>query len=158
MTYRTGLLKANKLKKELLKVFDDVIICGSIRRKEKYVNDIDIAVRYNGPLLIEHIETLIPKATIIRGGEFTVTFIYEGVQVNCYKYSGKFQGAMTLFLTGPGTYNISLRRKAIQKRWKLSQYGLFNLADGKCIAAKNEEDIYSALDEEYVPPEKRKAS
>ena len=47
-----------------------------------------------------------------------------------------------------------MRKKAQEKNWKLSQYGLFN-QDGERIDENNEQSIYNLLEMEYLDPERR---
>jgi DNA polymerase (family 10) len=47
-----------------------------------------------------------------------------------------------------------MRELAIKKGWKLNEYGLFD-KNGKMIAGRTEEEIYKALDLEWIPPEMR---
>jgi DNA polymerase (family 10) len=48
-----------------------------------------------------------------------------------------------------------LRKIAIQKGWKLNEYGLFD-KNNKMIAGKDEKEVYNKLGFKYIPPEKRK--
>lgn len=62
-------------------------------------------------------------------------------------------GAALLYFTGNKDHNVKLRRLAMERKWKLNEYGLFR---GKhAIAQRTEEEIYAALDLAYVPPELR---
>ena len=90
---------------------------------------------------------------VIKGKEKTITFMFENSQVNLYKYEPKYAGAMMLFLTGPGEYNIALRRIAKKKGLKLSQYGIFK--GSKLIASETEEDMYAALGKSFKEPFER---
>ncbi len=52
-------------------------------------------------------------------------------------------------------HNVELRRIAIQKGFKLNEYGVFRKDDGSKINAMNENDIYDLLGMDYIPPELR---
>ena len=58
------------------------------------------------------------------------------------------------YFTGSKAHNIVLRDKALERGWKLNEYGLFD-ADDRPIAGATEEEIYTALGMAYVPPELR---
>jgi DNA polymerase (family 10) len=60
-----------------------------------------------------------------------------------------------LYFTGSQQHNIQLRRIAIEKRFKLSEYGLFDRKTNKLVAGKTEEEIYKKLGMEYIEPEMR---
>lgn len=112
-------------------------ICGSIRRKEQMVRDIDILV-------------IDPK---MHGTLSNATF--DGVPLNIYFVKPECEGAGLLFLTGSADFNIQLRRKAKAKGLKLNRYGLWR--KDQLLAAATEEDIFKALGMDYVPPEERKS-
>lgn len=115
----------------------DIIICGSIRRGEKMVRDIDIVV------IDEEMH-----GTFARGASF------EGVELNLCYVKEECRGSAMLFLTGSADFNLRMRRVAKSKGLKLNRYGLWN--GDECIASKTEEDIFEALGLDYVPPEKRR--
>ncbi len=52
-------------------------------------------------------------------------------------------------------HNVALRQRAIKRGLTLSEYALLRLEDNKIIAAASEEEIYNALDLDYIPPELR---
>ena len=57
------------------------------------------------------------------------------------------------YFTGSKDHSVELRKIAIKKGMKLSEYGLFK--GEKIIARKSEEEIYQKLGMQYVPPELR---
>ena len=57
------------------------------------------------------------------------------------------------YFTGSKEHGIELRKYAIKKGYKLSEYGLFK--NEKQIKCFREEDIYKKLGMEYIPPELR---
>lgn len=141
---------AKLLTKHLKKLgFKGVEIAGSIRRKEPIVGDID-AMAIGNLKRIQHYEPF----EFIKGKEKSVTFMFKNHQVNLYAYEKKYYGSMLFFLTGPGRYNIALRKIAKKQGKKLSQYGIFDLK-GNLIASKTEEDMYKALNKSYKAPELR---
>lgn len=142
-----------KVAQRLVKVLEDlgltgIVIAGSLRRKEPVVGDIDLMARGRLSLLKNQ-----EKIDIIKGREKSITFMFEGHQVNLYAYKRSYAGGMLLFLTGPGTYNIALRSKAKKMGFKLSQYGLFEGDDN--IASRSEKGIFKKLGLVYKEPEFR---
>jgi DNA polymerase (family 10) len=58
------------------------------------------------------------------------------------------------YFTGSKAHNIALRDRALQRGWKLNEYGLFD-EHGHAIAGDTEEGVYAALGLSWVPPELR---
>ena len=114
------------------------VVCGSIRRRERMVRDIDI--------LVIDVEM---HGTFQRGAKF------EGVELNLCFVKPECLGAGMLFLTGDHAFNIRLRSVAKGKGLKLNRYGLWKGDD--CIASETEEDIFKALDLPFTSPENRKS-
>ena len=52
-------------------------------------------------------------------------------------------------------HNVALRQRAIKRGLTLSEYALLRLEDNAIVAAASEEEIYSALELDYIPPELR---
>ncbi|HEV2226362.1 MAG TPA: PHP domain-containing protein, partial [Nitrososphaerales archaeon] len=63
-------------------------------------------------------------------------------------------GAALIYFTGSKDHNIALRNLAIDKGWKLNEYGLFGKR-GKRLAGRTEEEVYGKLGMKYVSPELR---
>src|SRR4029077_10531163 len=52
-------------------------------------------------------------------------------------------------------HNVAIRLRAVKMGLKLSEYGLFRVADEARIAGESEEGIYQALGLPWIPPELR---
>jgi DNA polymerase (family 10) len=68
--------------------------------------------------------------------------------------SGDQRGAAMQYFTGSKAHNIALRDRALDRGWKLNEYGLFDTND-QSIAGATEEEIYRALGLTFIPPELR---
>jgi len=137
-----GLLKRCGLK--------GIKVAGSIRRQEEIVGDIDMMAIGD----ITKVENC-PEFEMVQCGTKSVTFLYEGIQVNLYAYEPGYYGSMLMFLTGPGKYNIALRVYAKKRGFKISQYGIFDRNTNKLLHSKTEEGIYKVLGKSYKDPEVR---
>jgi DNA polymerase (family 10) len=62
-------------------------------------------------------------------------------------------GAALHYFTGSRDHNIHVRRRAQERGYKLSEYGLFR--GEKRIAGESEEGLFKALGLSYIPPELR---
>lgn len=60
-----------------------------------------------------------------------------------------------LFVTGSGRFNVLMRRQAKLRGYKLNQYGLFQISNGKSVHVKNEKDLFKLLGMRYRQPHER---
>jgi len=125
-------------------------IAGSIRRRSRYVGDVDLIVEGDLGLL-----KLIPGFEIFEGGTERVSGTFKGQQFNVFRAEKAYWGATLWYLTGPQGTTIGYRMKARNKGWLLNQYGLFD-KEGKRIAGETEEGLYAAFDKPWKSPELRK--
>jgi DNA polymerase (family X) len=77
----------------------------------------------------------------------------DGFDMDIRVVPRKSYGSALQYFTGSKEHNIATRRIAMEKGLKLSEYGLFK--GKKMIAAETEEEIYKALDMDWMPPEMR---
>ncbi len=127
----------------------DYFICGSIRRGLKEVGDIDIIVVGEFP------DSGPSKAYYESGAKKTRTYMYKKAQINMWTCSPDALGSFILYATGSGSFNRFLRNKAISKKMKLSQHGLFNRETGDLIVRETEKEIFNKLGLKYIPPQDR---
>src|SRR6266568_791120 len=142
---------------------EKVTPAGSLRRGRETVGDLDILV--TGPAccddaerqkLIEHIIKLPGLMEIIARGENKVSFrMRGGMQVDVRFLAPESFGAAMQYFTGSKSHNVSLRQRALKMGYTLSEYSLAELEGGKPVAGKTEEEIYSKLKLDYIPPEMR---
>src|SRR5436189_1731376 len=136
---------------------------GSLRRGRETVGDLDILV--TGPAccddderqrLIEHIIKLPGLMEIIARGENKVSFrMRGGMQVDVRFLAPDSFGAAMQYFTGSKSHNVALRQRALKMGFTLSEYSLAELETNKPVAGKTEEEIYSKLKLDYIPPELR---
>jgi DNA polymerase (family 10) len=130
-------------------------VAGSIRRRRETIGDIDILVITKHPKkVVDNFVGLSNVSKIVAKGPTRSTVrLKEGIECDLRVISpGRF-GAALMYFTGSKAHNISLRRMAINRGWKLSEYGLF--AGKKQIAGRTETGIYKKLGMQYIPPEIR---
>ncbi len=103
---------------------------------------------------------LLPEIDHILGKGLTKSSIVltSGVQVDLRVVDKDQDRAAQVYFTGSKTHNIALRRRALDRNWKLNEYGITNLADGKLLAGQTEQDLYRLLDLQYIEPEMREDS
>jgi len=77
----------------------------------------------------------------------------EGFDIDLRVVPAKSYGSALQYFTGSKEHNIHLRKIAINKGFKLNEYGLFK--GSKMVAGKTEEEIYRVLGMKCPPPEIR---
>ncbi len=128
-------------------------MAGSLRRGKSTVGDLDFLS--TDARVIEAIKGCPGVAQVLESGpKRTSVKLDEGVQVDVRLFTEGEYGAALVYFTGSKDHNIALRNLAIEKGWKLNEYGLFDKA-GKRLAGRTEEEVYRKLGIEYVPPELR---
>ena len=142
---------------------EKAIPAGSLRRGRETVGDLDILV--TGPAccndedrekLIDHIIKLPGLMEIIARGENKVSFRQRGgMQVDVRFLPPESFGAAMQYFTGSKGHNVALRQRALKMGYTLSEYSLARLENKEVVAAKTEEEVYSALKLDYIPPEMR---
>ena len=131
----------------------EVGMAGSLRRGKSTVGDIDL-LSTDGRAMdaikgcpgVAQIPESGPKRTSVK--------LEDGVQVDVRLFTKEEYGAALVYFTGSKDHNIALRNLAIEKGWKLNEYGLFDKAGGR-LAGETEGEVYAKLGLQYVPPEVR---
>jgi len=142
---------------------EKVTPAGSLRRGRETVGDLDILVTGKPcceaearQKLIDHIIKLPGLLEIIARGENKVSFrMRGGMQVDVRFLAPESFGAAMQYFTGSKAHNVALRQRALKMGYTLSEYSLARLDDEKAVAGKTEEEIYSKLKLDYIPPELR---
>ncbi|HEV7220868.1 MAG TPA: DNA polymerase/3'-5' exonuclease PolX [Terriglobales bacterium] len=139
---------------------EKVTPAGSLRRGRETVGDLDILV--TGPAccddserekLIEHVIKLPGLMEIIARGENKVSFrLRGGMQVDIRLLPPDSFGAAMQYFTGSKAHNVALRQRALKMGYTLSEYSLARLGDETVVAGKTEEEIYAALQLDFIPP------
>ena len=79
----------------------------------------------------------------------------NGMQVDVRLLPSASYGAALQYFTGSKAHNVSLRQRALKMGYTLSEWALARLDDDSTVAAATEEEIYSALGMDWMPPELR---
>ena len=136
---------------------------GSLRRGRETVGDLDILVtgkaccdEASRQELIAHIIKLPGLMEIIASGDNKVSFrMRGGMQVDVRLLPPESFGAAMQYFTGSKAHNVALRQRALKMGYTLNEYSLARVEDGKPVASRTEEEIYSQLKLDYIPPELR---
>jgi DNA polymerase (family 10) len=134
----------------------EVVPAGSYRRRKETIGDIDILATSDKPeKLMDYFVKFDGISDVLaKGPTKTMVRLKIGLDVDLRVVAEESFGAALAYFTGSKDHNIAMRELAIKKGWKLNEYGLFD-KNGKMIAGRTEEEIYKALDLEWIPPEMR---
>ena len=148
---------AEEIEKKLksLKEVNQVSVCGSVRRKKETIGDVDFLVISKKPEKVMDFFVSLPGVIKIWGKGSTKASVRmrEGFDTDIRVVPKKSYGSALQYFTGSKEHNIKLRKIAIEKNLKLSEYGLFK--GRKMIAGNNEEEIYKSLGMKWIEPELR---
>jgi DNA polymerase (family X) len=143
----------SKLKK--LKEVNKIEIAGSLRRRKETIGDIDILVTSKHPNKVIDFFTKDVEQVLAKGPTKSSVRLEEGIQADLRVLPERHYGAALLYFTGSQQHNIALRKLAIKKGMKLSEYGVFLNKSNKLLAGKTEEECYKKLGLNYIEPELR---
>ncbi len=135
-------------------------LAGSLRRKKEIIGDIDILVssgEKDRKKIINHFtDASIAKQVLAKGVTKASIILKDiGRQVDLRIVNEEEWGAALQYFTGSKEHNIHLRTIAKEKNYKISEYGIFHSNSEKRIAGKTEEEIYTTLGFQLMPPEMR---
>jgi len=131
----------------------EVGMAGSLRRGRNTVGDIDLLS--TDKRAMDAITGCPGVAQVLEKGPKRASVkLEDGVQVDVRVFGEDEYGAALVYFTGSKDHNIALRNLAVERGWKLNEYGLFD-EKGSRLAGKNEDDVYGKLGLRYIPPELR---
>jgi DNA polymerase (family 10) len=133
-----------------------VEIAGSIRRRKETVGDIDILVTTKNPGEVSDYFTsmdLVDDVVVSGPTKSTVRLKESGIDVDLRVFDDKSFGSAMMYFTGSKETNIELRKIAIAKGLKLSEYGVFK--GDELLAGRTEEEVFKSLGMEYIEPDLR---
>jgi len=128
---------------------------GSLRRMKETIGDVDILATSLHPIpLSEAFTKMSGVRKVLEKGEAKSSVLLESnLQVDLRIVEEQSFGSALMYFTGSKDHNIALRKLAISKGLKLSEYGLFK--GNERVASRTEEEVYTRLGLDYIPPELR---
>src|SRR5713226_2815250 len=146
------------------KAVESVTPASSLRRGKENVGDLDLLVTLDdGHTSQKHVDALAQHILAFPGidqtlahGENKVSFtLGNGLQVDVRLLERENFGAALLYFTGSKEHNVALRGRANDMGLTLNEYALATLKGEKRVAGRTEEEIYSKLKLDFIPPELR---
>lgn len=131
---------------------------GSYRRGKETIGDIDIlVVSKDHTQVMDRLENFPGiKSVIVRGDTKMSIRVDEQFQVDLRVVEKESFGAALQYFTGSKEHNVAVRGRARKMGLTVNEYGVSKLDDPhNYIAGETEEDLYKALDLDWISPELR---
>jgi DNA polymerase (family 10) len=132
------------------------------------VGDIDILAASDNPkTVMQRFQTYPEVERVIAAGTTRGTIILRsGLQVDLRILTRRSYGAALHYFTGSKAHNIAVRTLGVERGLRISEYGIFRVPKGKKaeevgveegerIGGGKEEDVFRAVNMDWVPPELR---
>jgi DNA polymerase (family 10) len=128
---------------------------GSLRRRRETVGDLDILAICDtkSDIMDRFVKYDDIGEVIAKGTTKSSARLSCGLQVDVRVLPRESFGAALQYFTGSKEHNIALRTRAVGKKMKISEYGVFK--GKKRVAGRNERDVYRAVGLSCIPPELR---
>lgn len=146
----------------------DLVICGSYRRKKETSGDIDVLI-YNGDglqtflnalikdkFLVDHLTSL-EKSTTKYMGMCRYGNIVRRIDIRFIPI--EHLPSALLYFTGSGEFNKRMRKEALKCGYTINEYGIYKLDTegnkGDMVPVSCEEDIFKVIGMDYLEPHLR---
>ncbi len=164
---RTKRFPRDEIKDEVDKLLEEIKniegveqadVAGSYRREKETVGDIDILVITKSPKEVSDAVVALPLVRdVVAHGDKKLSFdLKNGLRVDVRFLQKDQWGSALLYFTGSKEHNIAMRKIAMARGWKLSEYGLFE--GEKVVVSKTEEEIYEKLGLRFYEPNEREGA
>ena len=133
----------------------NVIIAGSFRRRQETIGDLDILVtcRKDARVMERFVSYEDVRKVLSKGGTRSTVLLRSGLQVDLRVVPQVSYGAALHYFTGSKAHNIAVRKRAIQRGFKVNEYGVYK--ESKRIAGRTEQSVYESVGLPYIEPELR---
>jgi DNA polymerase (family 10) len=132
------------------------VSAGSFRRMKETVGDIDYVVVSDSPQKVMDYFVEMPEVDEVFGKGPNKTFVHlnNGMDADLFVVPEESFGSSLQYFTGSKEHGIAMRKIALAKGLHLNEWGIFD-NDKKRVAGFTEEEVYQALDLDWIPPEMR---
>lgn len=129
---------------------------GSLRRLKETIGDVDILAAGDSSKLMDSFADYADvDEVLVKGDTKTSVRMEGGIQADLRVVEPESFGAALQYFTGSKEHNVELRQVAIDKGYKLNEYGLFEKQSEKKVAGVDEKGVYKKLGMDWIPPELR---
>ncbi len=139
---------------------ENITAAGSFRRGKETVGDLDILATSSRPgdVIAAFVRMPMVDEVLGKGPTKASVIVRDTIQVDLRIVEHKSFGTVMQYFTGSKEHNVKMRQIAIDQGYSLSEYSLKKMIDGRELFFDREEDVYSTLGMEYIPPELREDS
>ncbi|MFT4883759.1 MAG: DNA polymerase (family 10) [Natronomonas sp.] len=141
-------------------------IAGSLRRWRPTIGDVDaLTASEDFEAVLDAFEAWEEVDEVIESGTNKASIRSNGLRVDLRIVVPEEFGAALQYFTGSKDHNIAVRNRAIDMDRKVNEYGVFDISDvedpdagqrvGERVAGETEEEVYAALEMDWMPPELR---
>lgn len=132
------------------------VAAGSFRRMKETVGDIDYLVVSDSPQKVMDYFVEMPEVDEVLGKGPSKTFVHlnNGMDADLFVVPEESFGSSLQYFTGSKEHGIAMRKIALAKGLHLNEWGIFD-NDKKRVGGFTEEEVYQALDLDWIPPEMR---
>ena len=163
------LLREIETRLKNLKEVKQISLAGSVRRMKETVGDGDILIISKNPKPVMDFFVKMPEVIHVysHGETKSAVKLNNGMDLDLRVVPEESFGSALQYFTGNKDHNIVLRKIAIDKGYKLNEYGVYrNIKYQKSkilknknawakIAGRTEQEVYGALGLKYIEPELR---
>jgi DNA polymerase (family X) len=139
-----------------LKGVKRAVSAGSFRRMKETVGDIDYLVVSDSPEKVMDYFVKMPEVDEVLGKGPSKTFVHlnNGMDADLFVVPEESFGSSLQYFTGSKEHGVAMRKIALAKGLHLNEWGLFDNGKRR-VAGPTEEEVYQALDLDWIPPEMR---
>jgi len=132
-----------------------VSLAGSYRRAKETVGDLDILVscRKDSPVMDRFVEHEDVGRVVSHGTTRSTVHLRSGLQVDLRVVPAVGFGAALHYFTGSKAHNIAVRRRGVERGYKINEYGVHR--DDDRIAGRTEKEVFESVGLPYIAPELR---
>lgn len=139
-------------------------VAGSLRRWKETIGDLDFLCSSRKPARVikDFVQAPGIREVSLQGDTKASVILEGGVQADLRVVRDSEYASALNYFTGSKEHNIVLRRRAIERGFRLSEYGLFRIRNSSeagqsesRVECQTEAEIYRKLDLPYIPPEMR---
>lgn len=133
---------------------------GSLRRMRPTIGDLDLLAASKHPQKVLDAFTGLPQVREIieKGGTKASIIAHNGLQVDLRVLEPTRWGTALQYFTGSREHNIRTREIALAKGLSLSEWSFKRLKDERESLCGTEEQVYTKIGMDWIPPELREAS
>lgn len=132
-----------------------ITVAGSYRRRKETVGDLDILVTCKkGSNVMDRFAGYEDVQKIMSKGSTRSTVVLKsGLQVDIRVLPQAGYGAGLHYFTGSKAHNIAIRKRGVERKLKINEYGVFK--GNRRVAGKTEAEVYQTVGLPYIEPELR---